>query len=110
MLTNKPIGRDEAAKAFRENAVEQVIAGIPNVGKIYRFSHEGRFLTVLENVEVRGSDRRDVNKMEPVYRDARGRYTLEPLGRAVGVLLRGGTNQRLCHIGLYDEVSRAADH
>jgi len=71
----------------------------------------GRKLHFYERqYEVRGSESRPVGTFPKVYRDPAERFTLEPLGEAVGVLMRGGTNGRLCIIGFFAEVTSAARH
>lgn len=97
-------------RAPMANAAEAVIAALGRPIMGHRLVVNGKSMTILENIEVRGSNQRDTTKCNPLYRDLVGRYTLEPRGHAVGLLLRGGTNGRLCHIGLYAEVSSAPHH
>jgi len=81
------------------------------LGDKITFSMGGEPLDRYEhNVDVRGAAERPAGTMPKVYRDHVGRYTLEPLGEAVGVLLRGGFCNRLCHVGFFKEVKSAPHH
>lgn len=111
MLTNgKPpevkIPLAEAAEVLYDQALE-----IQKKSVRTDFSVGGRKLHFYEqHFPVRGSEDRPVGTFPKVYRDHVGRFTLEPLGEAVGVLMRGGTNGRLCIIGFFEEVNLAKGH
>jgi hypothetical protein len=74
----------------------------------FEFVYKGRKIKKYAmNVDVKGAADRDPRRFWLVWRDTVGRFTLDPLGEAVGLLMRGGFSGRLCHVGLFEEVTRA---
>lgn len=103
MLTNKTTG-DHFAEVANDLLSQKL-------GDKITFAINGKaFARYEHNVDVRGASERPAGTMPKVYRDHVGRYTLEPLGEAVGVLLRGGFSNRLCHVGFFEEVKPASHH
>ena len=91
----------ESSASPLASAADVTIFGLEKLGRATTMVVGGKTLKVQENVNVRGSESRDVSKLTPVYRDAVGRLTTEPVGKAeVGYILKGGTNNRLCFVGL----------
>jgi hypothetical protein len=73
------------------------------------FSWGGKDLVGYSDHDVKGASNRDVKAFQLVYKDHVGRLTLEVLGSAVGVLMKGGTNGRSCLVGFFPpEVKSAA--
>jgi hypothetical protein len=100
-IRNKPV-QGASAPLFETNAVGQILYGLEHLGERTTMTIGGKVLTMKHNVSVKGSEARDVSKSTPVYRDALGRLTTEPVGKAaVGLIIWGGTGGRDCHVGMY---------
>lgn len=91
---------DAAAAQFKADAVYAALD--KDIAHGFALMKDGKRLTYVRDVDVLGSQARDVATSQPVYRDVLGRLTLAPVGKtAVGILLRGGTHGRHCEVGLF---------
>lgn len=103
--------RNSPSKEIVRAATQQLMANAPDaalnkldgLGKVTTMAVDGKVLKVQHNISVRGSESRDTSKPTRVYRDHLGRLTTEPIGKAeVGLIIWGGTNGRLCHVGFFE--------